>query len=443
MPSSPPKYARSGDSRSLTVYVRPRTTKALGQKARSYTHLLKSKLYKDKEKRKSKQFRKKKKIQLKDKNSTRNKSSKMTETQELMTINDNELNRCKALLHADSTMNLNKKTKKTTKTKQRILSDTKNVTSKTAETTKNKSADSKTSSSGYGKNAKTIKNTDKSTDFHEKKKNKILITETSTNRPINEVPFQTSSSPSKSFTNSKPNTNKPNTISKTEEITKTLNKHDDDKNSVISRVYHFVKDMFQLSDDFLDDTHLREDRIVDLMNEAQHHHSRKLLSIDDDDDDDKTSVIMTYDMKNYEFDICFNDKKSNEMIDNLSYVATSILKRQLLSVKPNKHLVSSKTNHREGEQRKPIKNIDESKSKVGGTYRYRISRYHAAQKSKHMTNRTTPSKKEEKVKHSQRKQLDSKSIHQNASSLHSTKFLKRKLLEYVNNNGSSCAQEKV
>jgi hypothetical protein len=62
--SSPPKYARSSDTRGLTVYIRPQTANELGHKVRSYTHLLKSKLYTTEEKAKLKRLKieKKKKI---------------------------------------------------------------------------------------------------------------------------------------------------------------------------------------------------------------------------------------------------------------------------------------------------------------------------------------------------------------------------------------------
>jgi hypothetical protein len=409
LPSSPPKYARSGDSHGLTVYIRPQTSNELGHKVRSYTHLLKSKLYTNEEKAQLKSLRTEKKKQLKTKN-----SSQTTKTQELVAINDEELNRCKALLQIDPPIKENKKSKKEKSIKQEISSKVKNITQQATKNIKNKvSAATK---------VKAAKGTTK-TNTDEKKTTKLSassVAKTNENRPstssVTNIRTKSPPSPppsSQSTINTKPKRTKPETITIIQETTipfdASEDEIDDKNNSVVGRAYHFVKNMFQLSDDILDENQSGEDQIIDLINEPppppqqqHHHHSRKLLSLDEND----TRTMVTNELE--EVDLYLN----NDQSDDSSFVLTSISKRQLLSVKPSKHSTSSKE-----KKQKSLPKTDANKPKVGWAYRYRISRYLAAQELK-------------------RKSTGGGKTKPTTSSTH-TKVTKRKLLEYHTDDDSS------
>lgn len=114
--SSPPKLTRIGaNAHGLTIYVRPQTSTELGHKVRSYSHLLKSKLYTKAEraqlKQKSQDDKKKEKKTTKKstpkKNTTQSHISpistpKVKMGRELVAIDDGERERCRAILHLDS-----------------------------------------------------------------------------------------------------------------------------------------------------------------------------------------------------------------------------------------------------------------------------------------------------------------------------------------------------
>jgi len=124
--SSPPKYARTDNTHGPTVYIRPQTSNELGQKIRSYSHLLKSKLFTKEELAKLKKLKSEKKNSIKKKNTTQH----ATKTRDLVPINDQERDRCRALLQIDHQNSLipTKNTKKTKKDKNAISSKVKNVT---------------------------------------------------------------------------------------------------------------------------------------------------------------------------------------------------------------------------------------------------------------------------------------------------------------------------
>ncbi len=408
--ASPPKYARSSDSHGQTVFFRPQTSKGLGHKVRSYTHLLKSKLYTPEEKEKLKQ--------LKKKNSTQHKSSNITtKTQELVTINEDELNRCKALLHIDSTLGENKNTKKSKK--QVLSSKIKNITTQPAKNIKKKVAGATTHLPIIGRKAKITKRNSK-TNFNEKKTTKTSspkVNKTNENRPftspVQNIPTKTSPPPSQPTKNTKSKATKPETITIIQPpptpLDATEDEIDNKNDSVVDRAYHFVKNIFQLSEDIINESQIPEDQIIDTTDDQQHHHhSRKLLSIDEDDE---TSII-TNDL---EFDI--------RTTDDLSIALTSISKRRLLSVKTTQNTVKDK-------KPKSVINANAIKPKVGWAYRYRISRYLNAQKMKRTGNKNKPPGGGGKTKPNQKKTISSTN----------TKISKRKLLEYNSDDDHSSGE---
>jgi predicted nucleic acid-binding protein len=199
--------------------------------------------------------------------------------------------------------------------------------------------------------------------------------------------------------------------------------------------------MFQLSDDSVDDNDTEEDQIIGITNEQQqhHHHSRKLLSIDEDDE---TSRIIDNDTNDVEFDLCLNNKQPIGTTDNLPFVLTSISKRQLLSVKTNKHSTSSKATNIKNKKVKSTTNTDATKPKVGWAYRYRISRYLNAQKMKRTGNKNKQTGGD-KTKHLQKQQSNLKQNQKKTNSLINTKISKRKLLEYHSDDDSSRDNDKM
>ena len=184
--------------------------------------------------------------------------------------------------------------------------------------------------------------------------------------------------------------------------------NDEKNNSVVGRAYHFVKNMFQLSDDVLENnqTH-EEDEILSSTQEQQHRPSRKLLSINND----------------YEFKLYLNEFNNQQSLLSLS--AVSLSKRHLLTVKTDKRSTPSKDKKANSEKNKP---------KVGWAYRYRISRYLNDQK----TRRSGHGNRAIGGGRSKQQQIDSKQSNKKTSSSTNTKIAKRKLLELdINNELSS------
>ena len=441
-PSSPPKYARSSDSHGLTVFIRPQTSMELGRKIRSYSHLLKSKLYTDEEKAILKRLQLEKKKQIKKKNSTQQKPLITTKTQELVAINDDELNRCKALLHIDSATTNDikpKKSKKDKSIKEEISTKVKNATTQAVKTIKKKVTAATTALPPVNdKKIKTNKRNSK-TNPDEKKPVKTSVDKTSANQPVtppvNNKPIKTSAPPPpspapplESSTTTKSKRHQPKIINLIQEALQAFDTNGYDinnkNNSVVDRAYHFVKNMFQLSDVSLDDNSTPENQIIDITNEQQqrHHHSRKLLTINEDDD---ISTIISNDTSNYESDLYLTNDQPIEITDDLSFVVSSISKRQLLSVKTNKHSTTSSKSSNTKDKKPKTTYADANKPKVGWAYRYRISRYLDAQKMKRTGNKNRLIGGG-KTKPSQQKN------HKKSSSSSNTKVAKRKLLGFIN-----------
>ncbi|CAF3661360.1 unnamed protein product [Adineta steineri] len=469
LPSSPPKYARSGDSRGLIVFIRPQSPLERGHKGRSYSHLLKTKLYPDKVKIKIKRSEKPKikqqqQQQLQKKDSTQQKSSIATKTQDLVAIHDQELSRCRALLHIDSTEQIQdkkvKKVKRDKPTKQAISTKLKNITNQAVKNVKKKIVTPKATISINNKKVKAPKTT-KETNSDKKKvinnisNNKINHDEPS-NLPVNDIPIKTSSS--QSSTNTKSKRDKQETIPIVEVISNTFDTNEDEipkkNNSVVNRAFNFVKNMFQLSDDLLENNHLPENRIIDISNGPQqqqqqqqqhHHHSRKLLTIDEYDNDNETPIILC---NNTDFNLNLNDEnlieKEGDDDDNLSFLVASISKRQLLSVKTGKNTATSKTSNTKEKKSKSATNIDVNKRKVGWNYRYRISRYLDSEKSKNTgnKNRANGARKTKSVKQDDQ-QVNSKSNNKKANSLNEAKISKRKLLSCGIDNDEYCETDDI
>jgi len=384
-----------------------------------------------------------KKKQLKKKNLTQHKSSITTKTHELVAANNDEINECRALLHIDSTTENDKKPKKTKKNKsikQAKSSKAKDATTQAVKNIKKKAATATTNLSLNDKKVKITKRNSKA-DPDEKKTSKISLPsvgKTNENRPVaspvNNIPPKTSSPPPplQSTLNTKSKRTKPETITIIQQTSKSFHTNEDEiydnNNSVVGRAYHFVRNMFQLSDDSVDDNETEEDQIIGITNEQQqhHHHSRKLLSIDEDDE---TSRIIDNSTNDVEFDLCLNNKQPIGTTDNLPFVLTSISKRQLLSVKTNKHATASKASNIKEKKTKVTTNTDATKPKVGWAYRYRISRYLNAEKMKRTGNKNKVTG-EGKPKHSNQN-------HKKTSSSSDTKVSKRKLLVYDSNDDSS------
>ncbi len=367
-----------------------------------------------------KRLRTEKKKQSKPKN-----SSQTTKTQELVAVNNDELNRCKALLQVDSSTKDNKKNKKDKSIKQEIPSKVKDVTHQPTKNIKSKITATTTSPPTTDKKMKASKGNIK-TNTDEKKTTKLSppsAAKTNENRPytssVTNIPTKPPPPPhaSQSTINTKSKRTKPETITIIQQTTLPFDavegETDDKNNSVVGRAYHFVKNMFQLSDDILDENQSEEDQIIDITNEQpqqqHHHHSRKLLSMDEND----TRTIVTNESE--EINLYLN----NNQVDDSSSVLTSISKRQLLSVKANKHLTPSKDR-----KQKSLAKTDVTKPKVGWAYRYRISRYLEAQKMKRSGNKS--------------KQTGGRKVKQTLST--NTKVPKRKLLEYHTDDDDSSSE---
>lgn len=385
LPSSPPKYARSSDSHGLTVYIQPETSTELGQKVRSYSHLLKPKIRTSEEKARSKRSR----VAAK-KNSKKKITSPVAKTQELATTNDEELHRCQALLQIDSTAPKDDKKQKKTKggkiNRNATANKAKNVPTKAATPTRDPP-----------KSEKKVKSTEQGS--------KPLKTQ-----PVSPPP---KSSASESTNPVKNKRMKPDTITIIQQTTIPFEADEslinEQNNSVVGRAFHFVKNIFQLSEDLLEENSDEDEAIIGLSNDQQqrhHHHSRKLLSIAENDNEPWSNSVGMPECE----------------VDHSSFVVTSLSKRQLLAVKTSKQSASSSksTNIKEKKQKSSSVKADENKPKVGWAYRYRISRYLAAQKMK-------------------------RSGTKNKSSSITSKVSKRKLLEYPHDDEdqSSCQKDQM
>ncbi|CAF4301802.1 unnamed protein product [Rotaria sp. Silwood2] len=477
---SSPKLSRTVHKHGATVYVQPQTSTELGQKVRSYSHLLKQKVVKKEERtkiKKSKSPKKKPKIhkQIKKKNTTQH----ATKTRELVAINDHERVRCRALLrigHPNISIS-SKNTKKSKKTKsEKKPKPSSKVHNDTIEA-KKKIVTSKKSlpkiDKQKTKKVKPEKNNTKSTSNRKKKPiNKPSevkpLTPTpsssSSSLPINEAPIKskithppasvslppppppppssTASPPPlpQSSTNTKSKREKPPPPlppppppppvieeSTETEVNEPVNTDNQEKNnSVVDRAYHFVRNMFQLSDDILENNYTHEDdQILSSANEEQHRQARKLLSINDE-----TLFLNSNNIDDYEFNLYFNqlnDKEFNIVsFNDLSLSSMSISKRQLLSIKNAKHTIPTDTANVKIKKTNSISN----KPKVGWAYRYRISRYLADQKTKHtgQTRKTIAGGGKPSTQSNNKKKI--------SSSTH-TKVSKRKLLEFNTNDESN------
>ena len=118
----------------MTVYIRPQTSAELGHKIRSYSHLLKTKLFTKAELNRLKKLKneKKKKPTTKKKNATQHASK----TRDLIAVNDQERDRCRALLQIDhqKSSTPSKENKKLKNAKNSISTKVKNVTSQAKKT---------------------------------------------------------------------------------------------------------------------------------------------------------------------------------------------------------------------------------------------------------------------------------------------------------------------
>lgn len=391
-PSSPPKYARSSDSSDLIVYVQPDGSTDRPHKGRSYAHLLKPKLHGEKDKRKTKRSTAEQKKQSKKKNaaaaSAAHKSSAITKSQELVAVDEEELARCRALLQLDAPGKPDEK-----KTTPAEPAKTKNVTEQAPKDVKKKAAPEPKAPPVQEKKPKVAKPPVEVT-REEKKPVKAAPT-----KPVESEPVKVK--------RAKPPA--PPVVPEAPAVFNTPDENDDDNenqtNSVVNRALHFVKNMFQLSDDSLTAEHTHEDPLLDLAQEQQqhHHHSRKLLSFDE------------------------HPLQTN---DDWSYVAASVSKRQLLAAKTNKRSATSKAADSKEKKVKSTKTADADKPKVGWAYRYRISRYLNAQKANRAGTRSKPAGKgAPKSKDSKQASL-SKSTSKKTSSKADTKVTKRKLLTY-------------
>ncbi|UJR21970.1 hypothetical protein I4U23_025038 [Adineta vaga] len=379
-PSS--KHARSDNSHGLTVYIQPQTSNELGHKVRSYSHLLKEKLFTKEERTKLKKLQSEKKKSSKPKSSkTKDTTENAPKTRDLVAVNDQERDRCRALLHLDQENSLVpvKDIKKDKKQKS-VASKVKNITAQAKKKIANKAKSSLLDDQKKSKKDKPSKNDVKSSNSNEKKKKRSSESQPFTPSHTTEIPVKRQPSPSSSSSSSPappPPPPLPASTSKAkrekapspppprspviessdetfDHIDSFDNENDDKNNSVVGRAYHFVKNMFQLSDDILENNHTNDEDTILITtatttNEQQQRQSRKLLSIDEFDYQESLHV------------------PSNDFLSSVIHLSS----RRLLSAKTSKRTTSSK-------EKKT--NSDANKPKVGWNYRYRISRYLADQK---------------------------------------------------------------
>jgi hypothetical protein len=312
------------------------------------------------------------------KNNTQPTPSKI---RDLIPIDDQERDRCRALLQVDQEKGLVpvKEVKKSQKniskqpSKKKSSGDDERAPAK--EKTKSKKvkpSKSKPEPSSKEKPTKTTKT----------KKQKSSATEKPLPSPTAKEPVKakspaaTSSPPpptTSSSSNSKSKRDNPPVID--EPVDTNEFDIDEKNNSVVGRAYHFVKNIFQLSDDILESNHTRDDDddddpVVVTNNEHKRHQSRKLLSLNQ--------------WHSKFFDLYFHDFEEPSLHvptidDDLSFATSRLAKRQLLSVKPSKHVTPVKSTSNAKERRA---RAAENKPKVGWAYRYRISRFLADKKGK-------------------------------------------------------------
>ncbi|CAF1355572.1 unnamed protein product [Adineta steineri] len=414
-PSS--KNARTDKTHELTVYIQPQTSSELGQKVRSYSHLLKSKLFTKKERAKLRNLKlEKKKASLERSTKKKNTTQHATKTRDLVAVadDDHERDRCRALLHITHENSLipAEDIKKTKKKKNSISSKVKNITGEAKKKLSTKVKSLPTNDKKKSKKEKTSKSNTKVVPDENKKKKPTIVKSSKTQSDADEIPQptpppiqrQTSSSPPPpTNTKTKREKSPPVIEIQSESLDMDIDNDNDKNNSVVGRAFYFVKNMFQLSDDVLDNNHTHdEDEILSSTNEQQHRPSRKLLSVGNDELNRYLNQLDIQDLLVLPF---------NDLSSSVAYIS----KRQLLSVKTSKHTTSSK-------EKKT--NLDENKPKVGWNYRYRISRYLDDQKTK----RTGHNNKG--IGGGKSKQTtNSKQNNKKTSSASDTKITKRKLLE--------------
>jgi len=322
--SSPPKYARSGLHEPMSsVYIRPKT--AHEHKERSYSHLLKSKDKKSHEHRNKSSGSKKKKHSEKKVNVTAT-TTTAVKTRGLVAVKSTELERCRALLHIDSIPTSIPPIIKEDQTKSETP---KKIKDKVKEPSEKKSKEEKSNN----KKTKEVKET-KEERRTEESSTRIP---TSTSPPPPSPPPPTKSKREKTTTT----TVSPSIVVEEDEILPNDDLPLGSNHSMVDRAIHFVKNIFQLSDDILEIPVTPKTSSIpnqpdqnDI--EENTHRSRKLLSIEED-----------------------------------HYQAVHFSSRRLLATKSSNKKSKSKTTTTTSVQTKP---------KVGWAYRYRISRYLAAQK---------------------------------------------------------------
>ena len=286
-----------------------------------------------------------------------------------------ELERCRALLRIDPVPSTPKEDEVTSKVKQPNANKDRRKEKSSSEVEPVSPADRQSSS---------------------KKGTKVSPAVTSTAKPV-EVPLVPTTKAKKEKSTPLPVVELPDEV-------------ESSNNSVVDRAFHFVKNIFQLSDDILEMESAPKEPIIDLIQEQQrshHHHSRKLLSIDN-----------------------FNDEQcelpphqSSSLPSVHEPVEALISKRQLLSTKTSKS--SAKTNR--GKEKKS-KSAEANKPKVGWAYRYRISRFLAAQKTPRAGKRNKlPAAGKGKPL------VNTKAVQKKSTSSGHSKVTRRKLLEHRDN----------
>jgi hypothetical protein len=398
--SSPPKYARIGyHSQMPSVYIHPQVIPTTHRhKLRSYAYLLKAKA--------NRQAKSKRIGSNKKKTSTRNHSIMLTNARDLVSVDPVELDRCRALLqigqdtsstttsptivHEDRKSNENKSIKRMHSSNEKKIHN---------QTTKSTRTRTKTQEKSPPKKVKTnvaVPSNDERSSRSNTNDNPTSVP----SRSINKSKRDKSHSATTSTSSSVPLASLPPIIDDTLPTVNDIRRNA----SIVDRALDFVRHIFQLSDDILNINSTRKESIIDTTQEQQQHYhhqqaqqpTRKLLSIDEFNDD------------RCELDI-HRQASAVGITDDL-LLLTSLPRRRLLSIKTDKSEARLKTSRKRRETNKP---------KVGWAYRYRISRYMAAQKLMQRTG------KRNKLKSST---IDTWKMHPRRSS-HST-VIKRRLHSY-------------
>lgn len=318
--SSPPKYSRSGlHEPTSSVYIRPKT--AHEHKERSYSHLLKSKDKKSHEHRNKSSGSKKKKHSEKKVNVTAT-TITAVKTRGLVAVKSTELERCRALLHIDSIPTSIPPIVKEDQTK---IESPKKIKDKVKESSEKKPKEEKPNN----KKTKEVKET----------KEERRTEESSTRIPTSTSPPPPSKTKREKTTTT---TVSPSVVVEEDEILSNDDLPLGSNHSMVDRAIHFVKNIFQLSDDILEIPVTPKSSSISKQPdqddiEENTHRSRKLLSIEED-----------------------------------HYQAVHFSSRRLLATKSSNKKSKSKTT--------TTTTSVQTKPKVGWAYRYRISRYLAAQK---------------------------------------------------------------